>query len=207
MTTAVLDASAAAARDLPAPSDRWSRWPHFDDDQIAATLAVLRSGKVNYWTGDRGAGVRARVRESVRRRPTASRSPTARSRSSSPCRRFGIGAGRRGRRHAAQLRRLGEHRRHCAAPGRCSPTSIRTARTSPPATVARGADAAHAGDHLRSTSPAGRATWTESSSSPAHHGLKLIEDCAQAHGAPYQRPAGRHASATSGRSRSARTRS
>lgn len=27
-------------------------WPHFDEDEIAAVTAVLRSGKVNYWTGD-----------------------------------------------------------------------------------------------------------------------------------------------------------
>ncbi|MGH6899696.1 MAG: DegT/DnrJ/EryC1/StrS family aminotransferase [Geminicoccaceae bacterium] len=35
-------------------SDRWQQWPHFDDEQIAAAAAVLRSGKVNYWTGDEG---------------------------------------------------------------------------------------------------------------------------------------------------------
>jgi dTDP-4-amino-4,6-dideoxygalactose transaminase len=27
-------------------------WPHFADDEIAAVAAVLRSGKVNYWTGE-----------------------------------------------------------------------------------------------------------------------------------------------------------
>ena len=26
-------------------------WPHFDADEINAVQAVLRSGKVNYWTG------------------------------------------------------------------------------------------------------------------------------------------------------------
>ncbi len=29
-------------------------WPHFADDEIAAVEAVLRSGKVNYWTGMEG---------------------------------------------------------------------------------------------------------------------------------------------------------
>lgn len=29
-------------------------WPHFADDEIAAVEAVLRSGKVNYWTGEEG---------------------------------------------------------------------------------------------------------------------------------------------------------
>lgn len=27
-------------------------WPHFEDDEIAAATAVLRSGKINYWTGE-----------------------------------------------------------------------------------------------------------------------------------------------------------
>jgi hypothetical protein len=29
-------------------------WPHFDQNAIDAVLAVLKSGKVNYWTGDEG---------------------------------------------------------------------------------------------------------------------------------------------------------
>ncbi len=29
-------------------------WPVFDDEQIAAATEVLRSGKVNYWTGEQG---------------------------------------------------------------------------------------------------------------------------------------------------------
>jgi len=31
-----------------------SSWPRFDEDEIAAVVAVLRSGKVNYWTGGEG---------------------------------------------------------------------------------------------------------------------------------------------------------
>ncbi|HMX17117.1 MAG TPA: DegT/DnrJ/EryC1/StrS family aminotransferase [Rhodocyclaceae bacterium] len=27
-------------------------WPHFDEDEVAAAAAVLRSGRVNYWTGE-----------------------------------------------------------------------------------------------------------------------------------------------------------
>ncbi|MES2919230.1 MAG: aminotransferase, partial [Pseudomonadota bacterium] len=26
-------------------------WPVYEDDEVAAVEAVLRSGKVNYWTG------------------------------------------------------------------------------------------------------------------------------------------------------------
>jgi dTDP-4-amino-4,6-dideoxygalactose transaminase len=36
------------------PSDNWGRWPYFDAEQIATVEAVLRSGKVNYWTGEHG---------------------------------------------------------------------------------------------------------------------------------------------------------
>ncbi len=30
----------------------WPGWPHYEDQQIAAVTDVLRSGKVNYWTGE-----------------------------------------------------------------------------------------------------------------------------------------------------------
>lgn len=33
---------------------RFSTWPAFDEDEVAAVSAVLRSGKVNYWTGEHG---------------------------------------------------------------------------------------------------------------------------------------------------------
>lgn len=38
------------------PSHRpgFAPWPHFDDDEIGAVVDVLRSGKVNYWTGKEG---------------------------------------------------------------------------------------------------------------------------------------------------------
>jgi dTDP-4-amino-4,6-dideoxygalactose transaminase len=29
-------------------------WPHFDEEQVSAAADVLRSGKINYWTGDHG---------------------------------------------------------------------------------------------------------------------------------------------------------
>src|SRR5438105_5886437 len=36
----------------------WTRpfapWPHFAADEVEAAAAVLRSGKVNYWTGPEG---------------------------------------------------------------------------------------------------------------------------------------------------------
>jgi dTDP-4-amino-4,6-dideoxygalactose transaminase len=40
---------------LPAPRPLpFSPWPHFEADEIDAAAAVLRSGKVNYWTGEEG---------------------------------------------------------------------------------------------------------------------------------------------------------
>ena len=32
----------------------WPAWPHFDEDERAAVDAVLTSGHVNYWTGEQG---------------------------------------------------------------------------------------------------------------------------------------------------------
>jgi hypothetical protein len=34
--------------------DRFPTWPSFDADEIAAVERVMRSGRVNYWTGDEG---------------------------------------------------------------------------------------------------------------------------------------------------------
>ena len=32
----------------------YSPWPHYDDEQIDAVAEILRSGRVNYWTGEQG---------------------------------------------------------------------------------------------------------------------------------------------------------
>jgi dTDP-4-amino-4,6-dideoxygalactose transaminase len=47
--------SASANLEHP-PQDRtaispFPGWPHYDEDEVAAATAVLRSGRVNYWTG------------------------------------------------------------------------------------------------------------------------------------------------------------
>lgn len=34
--------------------DSWGPWPFYEEDEIAAVTKVLRSGKVNYWTGEEG---------------------------------------------------------------------------------------------------------------------------------------------------------
>jgi hypothetical protein len=38
----------------PVRSAPWPAWPRFEDDELEAATAVLRSGRVNYWTGDEG---------------------------------------------------------------------------------------------------------------------------------------------------------
>jgi dTDP-4-amino-4,6-dideoxygalactose transaminase len=52
MTASITDAGTLEHPPEARASERWQRWPHFDAEQIAAAAAVLRSGKVNYWTGD-----------------------------------------------------------------------------------------------------------------------------------------------------------
>ncbi|MDI6743598.1 MAG: DegT/DnrJ/EryC1/StrS aminotransferase family protein [Smithella sp.] len=37
---------------LPVRKNPFPCWPYFDDEEIAAVEGVLRSGKVNYWTGE-----------------------------------------------------------------------------------------------------------------------------------------------------------
>src|SRR4051794_8686702 len=38
----------------PIRSQPFAPWPHFYEEEIAAAVSVLRSGKINYWTGTEG---------------------------------------------------------------------------------------------------------------------------------------------------------
>lgn len=38
----------------PIRTSSFAPWPHFAQDEIDATIAVLKSGKINYWTGEEG---------------------------------------------------------------------------------------------------------------------------------------------------------
>jgi dTDP-4-amino-4,6-dideoxygalactose transaminase len=49
MSTAYANKDDAASN--PPASLCYPTWPHYDDDEVAAATAVLRSGRVNYWTG------------------------------------------------------------------------------------------------------------------------------------------------------------
>ena len=51
-STAVVDAELQLP--LQEQPDRGATWPHFDEEEIAAATRILRSGKINYWTGPEG---------------------------------------------------------------------------------------------------------------------------------------------------------
>jgi dTDP-4-amino-4,6-dideoxygalactose transaminase len=54
MTATIVEAPRIDQADSGAHPNRWHDWPYFDEEQVAAAAAVLRSGKVNYWTGQEG---------------------------------------------------------------------------------------------------------------------------------------------------------
>lgn len=55
----------AAEGGVPVRTTPFPPWPHFDDAVIAAGTRVLRSGKVNYWTGDEGRQFEEEIAKSV----------------------------------------------------------------------------------------------------------------------------------------------
>jgi dTDP-4-amino-4,6-dideoxygalactose transaminase len=54
MTTKNYDGELAINSGRPVRTDPLAPWPEFYEDETEAACAVLRSGKVNYWTGDEG---------------------------------------------------------------------------------------------------------------------------------------------------------
>jgi hypothetical protein len=53
-TTLALESKLAVHGGLPIRTQPFAPWPHFEPDEIEAVTNVLRSGKVNYWTGNEG---------------------------------------------------------------------------------------------------------------------------------------------------------
>ena len=47
-------AEVTAAQTPAHATPSYAPWPHFESEEIEAVNAVLRSGKVNYWTGEEG---------------------------------------------------------------------------------------------------------------------------------------------------------
>ena len=199
--TAEVDVSAPAVE----PVEVRTGWPCFEPDEVGAAVAVLRSGRVNYWTGEEGRDFE-REFAAASARATRSRWRTAPSRSKRRCTRSASATGDEVVVTAAQLHRLGELRRRCGCTARLrrrgSGLAEHHRRHDRAATLTERTRAI-----IASTSPAGRATWTRSWSWRARATIEVIEDCAQAHGALLQGPARWARSATSPRGRSARTRS
>lgn len=54
METNLAPAVLAVDGGTPVRTEPFAAWPYFADDEIAAATLVLRSGKVNYWTGTEG---------------------------------------------------------------------------------------------------------------------------------------------------------
>jgi dTDP-4-amino-4,6-dideoxygalactose transaminase len=52
--SSVVPAGLAIDGQLPVRRTKLPPWPHFEDEEIEAVNAVLRSGKINYWTGTEG---------------------------------------------------------------------------------------------------------------------------------------------------------
>src|ERR1035441_7154197 len=50
----VVTSKLAAEGGQPLRSTPFAPWPCFEEDEIEAATAALRSGRVNYWTGDEG---------------------------------------------------------------------------------------------------------------------------------------------------------
>ena len=110
MTATVAEAPKVERPGSSPSSDRWSQWPFFDEEQIAAMVAVLCSGKVNHRTGDEG-----RTFEVEFARACGAAHAIALANGTVALELalhvLGIGARRRGDRHAAQPCRVGERGR------------------------------------------------------------------------------------------------
>ena len=160
-------------------------WPSFTPEEIEAVSAVLASNRVNYWTGTSAAS------SSASSPPGSERAHAV----AAGQRHGGARAGAEGARASARATRSWSRPRTFIASASCVVTAgrdagVRRCRRRQSEHHRRhdrgGADAAHPGDHLRPPRRHGRATWTRSWRSRAQRGLKVIEDCAQAHGARYR---------------------
>jgi dTDP-4-amino-4,6-dideoxygalactose transaminase len=160
-----------------------ARWPVFADDEIEAAAQVLRSGKVNYWTGDQGREFEKEYANYTNRKHAVA-----------------VANGSLALELALRVLEVG--------PGDEVITSPRTFIASASCAVAVGArpvfaDVDRASQNITAESvravltPATKAIiavhlagWPcemdEIMELAREHGLKVIEDCAQAHGATYK---------------------
>ncbi len=50
----IMPNTATLKKELPVRTTPFAPWPHFEEDEMGAVLEVMRSGQVNYWTGEQG---------------------------------------------------------------------------------------------------------------------------------------------------------
>src|ERR1700758_5463362 len=54
MNTSLFEEKLAVSGGVPFRKTSFAPWPYFEPDEIEAATRVLRSGKINYWTGEEG---------------------------------------------------------------------------------------------------------------------------------------------------------
>ena len=163
---------------------KFAPWPYFAPDEIEAAAAVLRSGKVNYWTGEEGRSFEREFAEF-----TGCRYAVALANGTvaleAALRALGIGAGD----EVITTSRTFVASASCAVAAGARPVIADvdsdsqniTAETIRKALTSR--TKAIVAVHL-----AGWPCDMDSILELAHaHGLRVVEDCAQAHGATYKR--------------------
>ena len=171
-------------------------WPYFGDDEIEAVAEVLRSGRVNQWTGDRVKRFENAMAERFAM-PHAVAVANGSVGLELALRALGIGPGRRGRGHIAQLHRLGKQR---LAGRRHPPSFADVDRNSQNLTAATVEPLLT--DRTRAIIPVHLAGWPADMAAimalAEASDLAVIEDCAQSVGATLDgRPAGSFGDAAS----------
>jgi dTDP-4-amino-4,6-dideoxygalactose transaminase len=171
---------------IPAPV--FDNWPHFDADEIAAAAEVLRSGRVNYWTGEQ-----ARLFEQEYAAATGRRHGVAVANGTLALElalhAFGIGPGD----DVVTAARTYVASASCAVMRGARPVVADVDRDSQ--TVTAATLRAALTPQTRALVVVHLAGWPcpmdEIMQLAAERGLVVIEDCAQAHGATYKgRPVG-----------------
>lgn len=163
-------------------------WPHFAEDEIDAVSAVLRSGKINYWTGEQGrAFEREYAQATGRRRGIALANGTLALELA--LRAFGIGAGD----EVITASRTYVASASCAVA--CGAVPVVADIDADSQCVTAATLRAALSTRTRAIVVVHLAGWPcpmdEIMALAAEHDLIVVEDCAQAHGATWRgRPVG-----------------
>ena len=163
-------------------------WPHFAEDEIDAVSAVLRSGKINYWTGEQGrAFEREYAQATGRRHGIALANGTLALELALQA--FGVGAGD----EVITASRTYVASASCAV--MCGAVPVVADVDADSQCVTAATLRAALSSRTRAIVVVHLAGWPcpmdEIMALAAEHGLIIVEDCAQAHGATWRgRPVG-----------------